>query len=147
VGGPRLLKASTLTFRSGTVRSGTAWPLLVAWCCAHVPFGVAVFILSWSAGARHFDHQERLRDQVAGLLHHQAPAPTLRHELAGPPNLPVPHASPDWLNARLDAYFSAGSSGLMFPPRDPTFRVGDSVKPDRERNQPLLEPPRPGAAG
>ena len=100
-------------FRSGTLGPGAGWPVLAAWCCAHVPLGLAVFILSWSAGARHFDHQERLREQVAVLLHHRAPAPAVQHLFAGPSGLPAPHPAPDRLSARWDAFFTPSHGWVM----------------------------------
>lgn len=78
------------------------WLLIAAWLCANTPEIATWHFASWVKEARHFGHQERLRDELSALLAGNAsPASTPHSSLAvgpareAPPAAPPAAASPD----------------------------------------------------
>lgn len=143
---PASLHPSTSTSRSGIRHPWAVWSLLLAWFFGNVPAGAALGALAWAGGARHFNHQAQLREEVAGLLGHQRPAAAVRHRLAGQATLPLPLPSPAPVEKRFEAYFTAGLAWAVILVRDLEHQPRTVSRPNRERTEPLLEPPRVFAA-
>lgn len=78
------------------------WLLIAAWLCANTPEIATWHFASWLKEARHFGHQERLRDELSALLAGDslaASAPSSRlaagTDRESPPAAPPAAASPD----------------------------------------------------
>lgn len=136
----------TTTSRSGIRHSWAVWSLLLAWFFGNVPAGAALGALAWAGGALHFNHQAQLRDEVAGLLGHPRPAAAVRHRLAGQATLPLPHPAPAPVEKRFEATVTAGPGWAVISVRDLDHQPRTVSRPNRDRTEPLLEPPRVFAA-
>jgi hypothetical protein len=118
------------------------WILLMAWVCANSPQPVAYRLVAWCAHARHFSHQDRLRADVALLLHGEKRAVAVQRSPAGPA-LPIAPPIPDEallkridLSAEMVAEWVAPALG----PR--TFCRGQCGAALRDAAAPPLPPPR-----
>jgi hypothetical protein len=130
------------TQRRGKPAGWPLWLLIAAWFCANAPQSLVFGLGVWCGGARHFSHQERLKEEVAGLLCGNK-ASNGFHAVPAVPAKPMPSPIPEGaVLKKLD--LSAEAAGDV-----PTPRLGAHVHSPRRddhgqgmRAAPLLTPPR-----
>jgi hypothetical protein len=121
------------------------WPfflLVAAWFCANSPQSVAVNILEWAKGARHFSHQQQLRAEVASLLAGKHKVAVLAAAQA-PSKTPAPVPISDEATIKkFDLSVPRQVDGLLRSSGSCIFAVHGDRVPKSERSEPDFLPPR-----
>jgi hypothetical protein len=117
------------------------WVLLAAWFFANSPQEATFELIVWSGGARHFSHQELLRQEVARLLAGK-PGPIAWHATKLPDAPRQPVAPPETASRKIDLYVSIAAEPAEPADRVLTHPERSDREPGRWRSEPLLGPPR-----
>jgi hypothetical protein len=126
-------------------RKPAGWPfflLVAAWFCANSPQSVAINILEWAKGARHFSHQLQLKSEVLSLLAGKyTPAVLMAAQAPSKAPTPVPISNEATIK-KIDLSAPRQADGLLGSPGSCNFAVYGDLVPKCERAEPAFLPPR-----
>jgi len=131
---PRMRKPAVLPFLL----------LVLAWCCANGSQTLSFNVILWAKGARHFSHQQQLKEEVAFLLAGPHMKEVLAAARAPLPAQPATPSSGETVTKRIDLAASRDAGAWMIPSKSETFSPVESRAAPGERAEPLQFPPRPG---
>jgi hypothetical protein len=118
--------------------------LLAAWFCANGPQSLTFDVILWAKGARHFSHQQQLKDEVALLLAGPHAKAVLASVRPAPPSAPSVPASREVVSKRLDLAACRDAGAWLVPSVPQAFAVFDLRADPIDRAEPGLLPPRAG---
>ncbi len=118
--------------------------LVVAWICVNLSQTLNVSVIHWAKGARHFSHQQQLREEVDSLLsgrHAKAALASAQPEIPPAPAAPAPEES---IVKKIDLASSREAGTCPVPSEAVTFEPADVRAAPGERAEPPHLPPRAG---